>query len=78
MKCNNKQIKGTNFEKEQDRVYIVTAAWPTINSLPHLGTILQLLSADVITRYLRRFGKKAIAVTGSDAHGTPILIAANH
>jgi methionyl-tRNA synthetase len=56
----------------------VTAAWPTINDIPHLGTMLHLLSADVISRYLKLLGERVISVTGSDAHGTPIVIAAEH
>ncbi len=54
--------------------WIVTSAWPTINNIPHLGTILQLLSADVLSRYLRLVGEQVISVSGSDVHGTPVLI----
>ena len=59
-----------------DNVWIVASAWPTINSVPHLGTILHLLSADVISRYLRLVGERVISVSGSDAHGTPVLLSA--
>ena len=31
--------------------WVITAAWPYVNTVPHLGTMLQLLSGDVITRY---------------------------
>ena len=56
--------------------WIVTSAWPTINNVPHLGTILQLLSADVISRYLRLVSEQVISVSGSDVYGTPVLISA--
>ncbi len=56
--------------------WIVNAAWPYVNSVPHLGTFIHLLSADVYTRYLRLKGEEVIAVTGSDEHGTPIEIEA--
>ena len=56
--------------------WIVNAAWPYVNSVPHLGTFIHLLSADVFARYLRLRGEEVIAVTGSDEHGTPIEIEA--
>ena len=56
--------------------WIVNAAWPYVNSVPHLGTFIHLLSADVYARYLRLKGEQVIAVTGSDEHGTPIEVEA--
>jgi methionyl-tRNA synthetase (EC 6.1.1.10) len=56
--------------------YIVTAAWPYSNFIPHLGTVLHLLSADVYARFLRLMGNDVIYVTGSDEHGTPIELEA--
>jgi len=56
--------------------WIVNAAWPYVNSVPHLGTFIHLLSADIFTRYLRLKGEDVIAVTGSDEHGTPIEVEA--
>ena len=56
--------------------WIVNAAWPYVNSVPHLGTFIHLLSADVYARYLRLKGEAVIAVTGSDEHGTPIEVEA--
>jgi len=54
--------------------WIINSAWPYVNSVPHLGTFIHLLSADVYARYLRLRGEEVIAVTGSDEHGTPIEI----
>jgi methionyl-tRNA synthetase (EC 6.1.1.10) len=56
--------------------FIVTAAWPYVNYIPHLGTIIHLISADVYSRYLRLRGHEVISVTGSDEHGTPIELEA--
>ncbi len=56
--------------------WIVNSAWPYVNSVPHLGTFIHLLSADVYARYLRLKGEQVIAVTGSDEHGTPIEVEA--
>jgi len=56
--------------------WIVNSAWPYVNSVPHLGTFIHILGADVYTRYLRLRGEEVIAVTGSDEHGTPIEVEA--
>ena len=56
--------------------YVVCAAWPYINYVPHLGTIIPLLSADVVARFLRMRGHEVVFVSGSDEHGTPIEVEA--
>jgi len=56
--------------------WIIAAAWPYINSVPHLGTILHLLTADVYTRFLKQLGEEVVSVSGSDEHGTPIELEA--
>jgi len=55
---------------------LVTSAWPYINYIPHLGTIIQSLSGDVIARYHRLRGDDVLYVSGSDEHGTPIEVEA--
>ena len=55
---------------------LVACAWPYVNYLPHLGTVLHVLSADVVTRYYRLKGDDVVMVSGSDEHGTPIEIEA--
>jgi methionyl-tRNA synthetase len=63
---------------EEPRVgkWIVCSAWPYVNTIPHLGTFIHLLSADVFSRYLTLKGEDVISVTGSDEHGTPIEVEA--
>ncbi len=56
--------------------WIVCSAWPYVNTVPHLGTFIHLLSADVFSRYLRLKGEEVVSVTGSDEHGTPIEVEA--
>jgi len=57
--------------------WLVTSAWPYINYMPHLGTIIgSVLSADVVARYLRLKGEEVLFVSGSDEHGTPIEVEA--
>jgi methionyl-tRNA synthetase len=56
---------------------LVASAWPYINYLPHLGTLIgSILSADVVARYYRLRGDEVLYVTGSDEHGTPIEVEA--
>ena len=56
--------------------YVVTCAWPYVNSVPHLGTFLHLISADIYERYLKLRGADVVSATGSDCHGTPIEVSA--
>ncbi len=58
---------------------LVASAWPYVNYVPHLGTMIgSILSADVFARYARlKYGKdNVVFVSGSDEHGTPIEIEA--
>ena len=55
---------------------LVTCAWPYVNYMPHLGTLVQVLSADVAARYYRFKGKDVVMVSGSDEHGTPTAVEA--
>ncbi|MGB9741241.1 MAG: methionine--tRNA ligase [Candidatus Bathyarchaeia archaeon] len=55
---------------------LVASAWPYVNYTPHLGTMLQILSTDVVARYYRLKGEDIVMVSGSDEHGTPIEVEA--
>jgi methionyl-tRNA synthetase len=55
---------------------LATCAWPYINYMPHLGTLIQVLSADVLARYYRLKGEDVVMVSGSDEHGTPTEVEA--
>ncbi|MDH5746877.1 MAG: methionine--tRNA ligase [Candidatus Bathyarchaeota archaeon] len=55
---------------------LVACGWPYVNHLPHLGTLVQVLSADVAARYYRMKGEEVVMVSGSDEHGTPIEVEA--
>lgn len=54
----------------------MTSAWPYVNYLPHLGTVMQCVSADVVARYYRLKGADVLMVSGSDEHGTPTEVEA--
>ena len=56
---------------------IITAALPYANADLHLGHITSTyLPADILYRYLKLSGRRAVQVCASDDYGTPILIAA--
>lgn len=55
---------------------LVTSGWPYVNYLPHLGTVMQCLAADVVARYYRMKGEDVLMVSGSDEHGTPTEVEA--
>ena len=56
----------------------VFVAWPYANGDLHLGHIAGVyIPADVFARYHRLRGNQVLMVSGSDAHGTPITVAAD-
>ncbi len=64
------------LEDLSNQKYVICPAWPYVNAVPHLGTVLHLLSADIFVKYLKLRGADVISATGSDCHGTPIEVAA--
>ncbi len=59
-----------------DRV-LVCVAWPYANGSIHVGGASGVyLPADIFARYSRMTGCEVAMVSGSDAHGTPVTIAA--
>ena len=49
---------------------LITCALPYVNNIPHLGNIIQVLSADVFARYQRHTDREVLYVCGTDEHGT--------
>lgn len=56
---------------------LICSAWPYANGSLHLGHIAGLLPADVLARYFRLRGDRVLFVSGSDCHGTPIVVRAS-
>lgn len=57
---------------------LCAAAWPYANGPRHIGHVAGFgLPSDVFSRYSRMKGDEVLMVSGSDEHGTPILIAAD-
>ncbi|WP_281278967.1 methionine--tRNA ligase [Thermosporothrix hazakensis] len=56
---------------------LVCVAWPYAKSSTHVGQIVgAYLPADTFARYHRMAGNHVLMVSGSDEHGTPILVEA--
>ncbi len=51
---------------------LVTAAWPYVYTISHIGNILCFFSADAIARYYKANGYEVEFVSGSDEHGSKI------
>ena len=49
---------------------LVTSALPYVNNVPHLGNLIQMLSADVFARFCRSRGYETMYVCGTDEYGT--------
>ncbi len=49
---------------------LVTSALPYVNNIPHLGNLIQMLSADVFSRFCRSRGYETMFIFGTDEYGT--------
>ena len=49
---------------------LITSALPYVNNIPHLGNLIQVLSADVFARFCRQRGYETLYICGSDEYGT--------
>ncbi|MBW3021458.1 methionine--tRNA ligase [Candidatus Woesearchaeota archaeon] len=49
---------------------LVTSALPYVNNVPHLGTMVCIISADVYSRFLKLKKVPCVFVCGTDEHGT--------
>ena len=57
---------------------LVAVAWPYANGPRHIGHVAGFgVPADVFARYHRLRGNRVLMVSGTDEHGTPIMVAAD-
>ncbi|MDR2521991.1 MAG: methionine--tRNA ligase [Spirochaetaceae bacterium] len=49
---------------------LITSALPYVNNVPHLGNLIQVLSADCCARFCRLRGYDTLYVCGTDEYGT--------
>jgi len=55
----------------------VAPAWPYASGFRHLGHAAAYVPFDVFARYHRLKGNDVLAVSGTDEHGTPVMVAAD-
>ena len=57
---------------------LIAIAWPYANAEIHVGNITgSHLPGDIVARYHRLKGNNVLMVSGTDSHGTPVVIAAD-
>jgi len=57
---------------------LIAVAWPYASAKIHVGNITgSYLPADITARYHRLRGRNVLMVSGSDSHGTPIMVKAD-
>ena len=49
---------------------LITSALPYVNNVPHLGNLIQVLSADAFARFCRLHGYETLYICGTDEYGT--------
>jgi len=60
------------------RKILVAVAWPYANGPRHIGHVAGFgVPSDVFARYHRLRGDEVLMVSGTDEHGTPIMVAAD-
>ena len=56
---------------------LAAVAWPYANGPRHIGHVSGFgVPSDVFSRYMRMAGHDVLMVSGTDEHGTPILVEA--
>src|SRR5215469_5881748 len=57
---------------------LTAVAWPYANGPRHIGHVSGIgVPTDLFSRYMRMSGNDVLMVSGSDEHGTPILVQAD-
>jgi methionyl-tRNA synthetase len=60
------------------RKILVAVAWPYANGPRHIGHVAGFgVPADIFARYHRLRGNDVLMVSGTDEHGTPVMVAAD-
>ena len=56
---------------------LVAVAWPYAAGLRHIGHAAAYVPSDVFARYHRLRGNDVLMVSGTDEHGTPVMVIAD-
>jgi methionyl-tRNA synthetase len=63
---------------EKPRKILVAVAWPYASGLRHIGHVAGFgVPSDAFARYHRLRGNDVLMVSGTDEHGTPVMVAAD-
>jgi methionyl-tRNA synthetase len=63
---------------ESQRKILVAVAWPYASGLRHIGHVAGFgVPSDTFARYHRLRGNDVLMVSGTDEHGTPVMVAAD-
>src|SRR5881628_1686200 len=61
------------------RSILTAVAWPYANGPRHIGHVAGFgVPSDIFSRYQRMAGNQVLMVSGTDEHGTPIQVQADH
>jgi methionyl-tRNA synthetase len=64
--------------KQQPKRILVAVAWPYASGPRHIGHVAGFgVPADIFARYHRLRGSEVLMVSGTDEHGTPVMVAAD-
>jgi methionyl-tRNA synthetase len=62
----------------EKKTILVAAAWPYASGLRHIGHVAGFaVPADILARYHRLRGDRVLFASGTDEHGTPVMVAAD-
>ena len=65
-------------ESSSKRKILVAVAWPYASGLRHIGHVAGFgVPSDTFARYHRLRGNDVLMVSGTDEHGTPVMVAAD-
>ena len=65
-------------QPESPRRILVAVAWPYASGLRHIGHVAGFgVPSDTFARYHRLRGNDVLMVSGTDEHGTPVMVAAD-
>jgi methionyl-tRNA synthetase len=65
-------------EPTEPRKILVAVAWPYASGLRHIGHVAGFgVPSDTFARYHRLRGNDVLMVSGTDEHGTPVMVAAD-
>ncbi|MES2999024.1 MAG: methionine--tRNA ligase [Pseudomonadota bacterium] len=62
--------------QQTQRKLLIISALPYANGSIHLGHLLEHIQADIWVRFQKMLGHDCLFLSGEDAHGTPVMLAA--